>query len=253
LIFGASGFIGTHLVSAAAKRGYEVIALSRSGAAPSGAARAYAWSLGQPAPEEACRGAACAIHLAHDFDGEAGARRTFESTQQVVRQLRQVAVRRQLFFSSYSAGAHSSSLYGNTKLALERCLAEQPDVVIIRPGLVLGDGGIYGRIRRAARVLPVVPLPDGGQGRVPVIEIEQLCEWTIELAADPDAPAEANLFEPGLKSLRELVLQPSRPLMALLTLAAHLRIPLPVKADNLAGFLANQQARHAPTPRIKRS
>jgi nucleoside-diphosphate-sugar epimerase len=27
-----------------------------------------------------------------------------------------------------------------------------------------GDGGVYGRIRKWARPLPVIPLPDGGYG-----------------------------------------------------------------------------------------
>lgn len=261
LIIGASGFIGTHLVSAAATRGIEVLALTRSGAGPKGAARAFAWSFGKSVPEDACKDVVCAIHLAHDFNGEEGARCTLDSTVAIASQLQNAGVQKQLFFSSYSAGDHATSLYGKTKFSLEQALAAVPGIVIVRPGLVLGEGGIYGRIRKWARVLPFVPLPGGGWGKVPVIDIEKLCALTINLAMGADSAAEANLFERELKSLRQLVLEaaaeagrrpwilpiPAALMIGILTLAARLHIPLPVNADNLAGFLSNQSARHAST------
>lgn len=259
LIIGATGFIGRNLVSVAAAQNTEVIALSRSGVRPEGAAHAFSWSFGQPVPEGAYQGVSCAVHLAHDFDGEEGALRTIESTVAIASQLQAAGIPRQLFFSSYSAGEHASSLYGRTKFALEQALVEQ--AVIVRPGLVLGEGGIYGRIRKWARVLPFVPLPDGGQGRVPVIGVKALCELTLKLALDTAPAAEANLFEHELRSLRELVLEaaaevgrkpwivpiPAVLLTGILALAARFHIPLPVNADNLAGFMANQSATHVST------
>jgi nucleoside-diphosphate-sugar epimerase len=261
LIIGSNGFIGTHLASIAAAHNMEVIALSQSGVCPEGAVQAFAWSFGQPVPETACEGVSCAVHLAHDFNGEAGARLTITSTLAIAAQLQAAGVHRQLFFSSYSAGKHATSLYGRTKFALEEALSTRVGLVIVRPGLVLGDGGIYGRIRKWARKLPLVPLPDGGRGTVPVIKVEILCELTLKLASEPAPAAVANLFEHELKSLRELVLEAAsevnrRPwilpipgvwLIGILTLAARLHIPLPVNADNLAGFLSNQTAKHIST------
>jgi uncharacterized protein YbjT (DUF2867 family) len=261
LIIGSTGFIGTKLAAAAAARNIEVVALSRRGVRHEGVARAFAWSFGQSIPESACEGVNCAVHLAHDFDGEVGAQHTIESTLAVASQLQAAGIHRQLYFSSYSAGKHASSLYGRTKYALEDALSTKAGLVIVRPGLVLGEGGIYGRIRKWARILPLVPLPDGGRGKVPVIEIEKLCESTLKLALDSSPPSEANLFEHELKSLRELILEaaaevhrrpwilpiPAAWLIGILTLAARLRIPLPVNADNLAGFMANQLARHIST------
>ena len=133
--------------------------------------------------------------------------------------------------------------------------------VIVRPGLVLGEGGLYGRILKWARILPLIPLPDGGRGKVPVIEIEKLCDLTLKLSFEPTISLEANLFEQELRSLRELVLDaavevnrrpwilpiPAAWLISLLTLAARLCIPMPVNADNLAGFMANQSAKHLST------
>lgn len=261
LILGAAGFIGSHLVRQTAAQGHEVVALCRSGRVDGFAGRTLTWALGQPIPAAALDNVDCTVHLAHDFGGEAGARLTQEATLACIAQLRAAGVRRQLFFSSYSAGPHAASIYGRTKFAIEQRLAECADVVIVRPGLVLGDGGLYGRIRKWARRLPLMPLPDGGRGLVPVVTVERLCRETLELTSAAVPPREANLFEPCLRSLRQLVLDaaaeigrhpwvlpvPAVLVIAGLRLAALLHLSLPVNADNLSGFLANQQAQHIST------
>ena len=261
LIAGATGFIGSHLVGAGAARGHEVIALSRSGRHVRGAAKSFQWSFGHPIPAAACDGVACAINLAHDFSGVDGAGRTLEGTIAMARQLRASGVKRQIFFSSYSAGQHANSIYGKTKFAVENELASIEGMIIVRPGLVIGEGGIYGRIRKFAHKYPIIPLPDGGKGKIPVIGIEYLCGQTMKLVNEPTPPKEVNLFERDLKSLRQLVLEsagelgrrpvivavPSRIVMVALTLAEWLSLPLPVNKDSLIGFTSNREARHVPT------
>lgn len=261
LVLGSTGFIGSHLVCAAVARHMDVVTLSRQRGGTLAAVQGYSWALGQAVPQAACAGVDCAIHLAHDFNGAQGAQLTLESTTYIAAQLQAAGVARQLFFSSYSSGKHASSIYGRTKFAIEKAIENIPGVVIVRPGLVLGNGGLYGRIRKWARVLPVVPLPDGGRGTVPVIDIEKLCDLSLNLALSSAAPTEANLFEVELKSLRKLVLDAAAPcqrtpwilpipvrwLTVLLLLAAKLRIRLPVNADNLAGFMSNQSATHTST------
>jgi uncharacterized protein YbjT (DUF2867 family) len=209
----------------------------------------------------AIEGVNCAIHLAHDFKGIDGARLTLKETLANISRLRAAGIKRQIFFSSYSAGEYATSIYGRTKLAIEIGLAAADDIVIIRPGLVLGDGGIYGRILKWVK-LPLIPLPDGGYGRVPVIEVVHLCRATVRIA-EATAPArEYNLFERQPLTLRQLVLDAAaeagrKPwivpvpasLMAFgLRIAAAMRFQLPVDADNLAGFMANQVAEHIPMP-----
>ena len=261
LIIGSSGFIGAHLVRAAVASQMEVVTLSRKGDCRHGAMIGYQWEMGRTIPQAACAGVDCAIHLAHDFEGAHGAQRTLDATIAITKELHAAGVPRQLFFSSYSSGEHASSVYGRTKYAIEEAIGNIAGVVIVRPGLVLGEGGLYGRIRKWARILPVIPLPDGGQGCVPVIQIEMLGDVTLQLAMSPSAPSEANLFEMQLRSLRQLVLDaaaerqrkpwilpiPTRWLSGMLLAAARLRIRLPVNADNLAGFMSNQSATHTST------
>ncbi len=110
-------------------------------------------------------------------------------------------------------------------------------------------------------MLPVVPLPDGGHAKIAVIGIDKLCDVTLGMVTALSCPAEANLFELELTSLRELVLDaaaemgrrpyvlpvPARLLTWVLKLATWSGIRLPVNRDNLDGLLANQLASHVST------
>jgi NADH dehydrogenase len=203
----------------------------------------------------------CAIHLAHDFNGVDGARKTYEGTLRNIRLLLNADVKRQIFFSSYSAGAHATSLYGRTKYEIEKKILLLKGVSVVRPGLVIGDGGIYGRIKKWAAILPIIPLPNGGIGEVPVIGIDRLCRETLLIALNAGDVSEHNIFERQLKSLRQIVVEAAaeknrRPrILAIpavivsfcLRLAATLRVPLPITMDNVEGFLANQSAQHKST------
>ncbi len=260
LILGASGFIGSQLVREAIARKDEVVGLSRSGYVKGFSGECLKWKFGEQLPDLVLRNGKfdCAMHLAHDFSGDFGAAQTIASTINCIDGLRKAGVKRQIFFSSCSAGRHAISLYGRTKFALEQLLVPWDDLVIVRPGLVLGDGGIYGRISKMARKLPIILLPEGGRGLVPVITIERLCTEVLELAHNLSTVHEVNLFEPQLRSLRRLVEDaasesgrhptilpiPSGWMISLLKVAERMNIALPVNIDNLKGFLANQENSH---------
>ena len=254
LIIGASGFIGSNLLRYAVAMGHDPIAVCRSGTVNCFDGQVYKWQLGMSLPVIALEKIDCAVHLAHDFNGLDGALLTQEFTLKNIVELRKLGVSKQIFFSSCSASRYTNSIYGKTKMSIEEVINGWDDVVIARPGLVLGDGGIYGRIKKLAEMLPIIPLPDGGSGKVPVISIKRLCEETLMLAASSVTLKEANLFEPKLLSLRQLVLEaasksgknpwimpiPAWLVAKCLTVAEIFRIPLPVNADNLRGFLFNQ-------------
>ena len=127
-------------------------------------------------------------------------------------------------------------------------------MIIVRPGLVLGDGGLYGRIQKWARVLPIILLPNGG--KVPIIKIEKLCDLTLEIISNIESSCEINLFEKEFKTLRQIVLEaalefdrkpwvfsiPASWVNFNLISASRFHIPLPVNSGNLGGFLANQSS-----------
>jgi len=258
LISGASGFIGISLIHHFVTYGYEVIALSRSGKVEGFEGLTLEWSLGDSIPCDILKSIDVAIHLAYDFNGESGAALTEIETISFVSLLREKGVQQQIFFSSYSAGKHAKSRYGKCKHRIEMALSNFDDVSIIRPGLVLGSGGIYEKISMWAKILPIVPLPDGGVGKLPTIEIDKLCLEMTKIVQSPSFVKEANLFEPELTSLRQLVLDAAKianktpwifPLpcivfLFILKVAKLMRLPLNINEDNLVGFLGNQKAQH---------
>ena len=258
LVTGATGFIGKHLVRFLANSGHSIIALSRSGEKVGGANTQIAYMLGELPNLSSSLSIEAAIHLAHDYRSGDGANRTITGTIDLFESLVQIGVRRQIFVSSYSAGPHAQSIYGRTKGSIEALLKEEPSALIVRPGLVIGSGGIFARIASWARHWPIVPLPDGGRGVVPIIEIERLCQEIAQLCEMADPPREFNAFHESKISLRDLVLNvaredgrkplilpiPTTCLLPLLRLAEVLGVKLPVSSDSLIGFVSNQMAEH---------
>lgn len=251
LVTGASGFIGKHFSQEVTHKKHEVITLSRQLDAN------LIWKFGDVLPSNSLlQGVDYAVHLAHDFDGEKGANRTVAGTMNVIKKLRALGVKRQVFFSSLSARPNSASLYGRTKYEIEQRLVDAEDVVIIRPGLVLGNGGLYGRIQNWVRKWPIVPLPDGGVGKIHVIHIGDLCQQALSILVSVSKEREFNLFEPLSKRLSDLVKYeartakkkiviipvPSSYILFLLQLTEKTGLQLPITADNLMGFLANQSS-----------
>ena len=257
LISGSNGFIGKALISVATDMGHELIGLSRTSPLSKNNVHHIEWRFGDSLPDIKNIKIDMAIHLAHDFNGEIGANKTIEATHELACFLNRIGVSRQIYISSYSAGPYATSLYAKTKLKLESILRDVDGLVIVRPGLVLGNGGIYGRMKKWAQMFPIVPLP-ALEGKVPVIEIKKLCLELIRISDSSMTYKEVNIFEPTLVSLKKLIIDaayevgkkpliisiPITPLILILKFAEFLRIPLPIGSDNLAGFVANQASNH---------
>lgn len=266
LITGANGFIGSCLVDYLLDLKYEVVALSRSlvsNVRPG--LHGFQWALGSKVPESAALNIDCAIHLAHDFNGPDGARKTTAGTIDLMHQLASLGVAKQIFFSSYSAGEHATSVYGITKFTIEQATSRVNGITILRPGLVIGNSGIFGRIANIVKKSPIIPLPDGGAGLVPIISIDRLCYETVAIIKSHEYIAYANIFEPDFFTLKDLVEKiaksfkktififpvPAKLIVFILNgvnfLPFKLPFKLPVNGDNLTGFLANQKATHVST------
>ncbi|HEY3742719.1 MAG TPA: NAD(P)-dependent oxidoreductase, partial [Bryobacteraceae bacterium] len=130
LVTGASGFIGSALVEHL---------------------HAEAVRYREPRPLDAD----VIIHCAHDFSSGALTRNI-----ELARAL--LPARRVLYFSSCSAVPHARSEYGSTKYRVEQ-LFKDAGHTIIRPGLVIGLGGLFLRSTRPLRSARIVPLVNGGR------------------------------------------------------------------------------------------
>jgi nucleoside-diphosphate-sugar epimerase len=129
--------------------------------------------------------------------------------------------------------------------------------VIVRPGLVIGPGGLFARNMRQILRTPVIPLVDGGRDLLPLIDVDDFAA-AMTVLVESSRPGAYNLFDERLIPLGDLVdtinraaghraVRCSLPLGLadfLLRLSKRLGVPIPVDADNLRALKENQQPIH---------
>jgi len=190
VISGAAGFLGSafcrHLLAA----GYRVRGLVRNPAAAPADLVDVEWhrcELPDEIPAAAFAGGVSAlIHCAYEtrFVDAAkaravnvgGSRRLFEAA-------RAGGVERILLISSMSAHAEACSLYGLTKLEAEALLDPARDAAI-RPGHVIGEGGVFWRTAHMIRALPFIPLFFGGRQQIQTVALADVCRAVEVMLAE---------------------------------------------------------------------
>jgi nucleoside-diphosphate-sugar epimerase len=238
-ITGIRGFLGSNLAGALEARGHEVVGSSHI-------------RLGEPVDSAAFEDADTIVHCAHDFHPGAmernveGSRLLFDAGEG----------RHRIFVSSHSAREDAVGEYGISKYRIERMYLAAGETVV-RPGLVIGSGGLFGRYLRTIRNLRIIPLVDGGRDGVPVLAITDFCEAMINLIESGRRSA-FNLFNATMPSMREIVdtvlrLEGRRALVMPvpfgLTLAAvkaaeRLNVPLAFDAEGLGTLRLNRTPVH---------
>ena len=153
-----------------------------------------------------------------------------------------------IFISSLAAHSGARSSYGRQKLAIEQAL--DGNDLAIRPGLIIGAGGIFGRLVTYVRSGKPIPLVDRGQQPLQTIYLDDLLQSALQLvrsdasgyvvlAEEPATPYRA-FFEALCARLgcrNRFAHLPSSILLAATTAASRLRIPLPIERDNVLGLL----------------
>jgi nucleoside-diphosphate-sugar epimerase len=251
-ITGLNGFIARHLAAWLSERGYIVTGTSRSGTERF---HAIAWCLGDPIERTALAGVDTIIHAAHDFTPGA-MNANVKGTLAMERAAAAAGIRQQILVSSLSARPDAVSEYGRTKLAQEEHFIHCGHT-IVRPGTVLGKGGLFGKMAGMLQRFPVLPLLDGGRTRMPVIGIHDLCR-ALEAILQLNEAAQYNLYYEDMPTLGELlrllgiilgrkvlfVSVPAALLLPPLSLLRHLRIRTSVDVDNLKGYITTLTPYH---------
>jgi nucleoside-diphosphate-sugar epimerase len=251
-ITGITGFLGSSLDAAFRARGDQTAGTTQ------GSLRRPEHSqyrLGDPFDKAVLDGFNLVIHAAHDFSPDSldrnisGATRVFEAAQAC-------GVSRQIFLSSYSARPDSTSAYGQVKHAVETELRKR-GAAIVRPGLVIGNGGLFARNLRFLMRSPIVPLLEGGRNLIPVIALADFVKAMLRLPDSAQPGSEWNLFHPELITMGSLVKEtlraggaggcrplvvniPARLALISLSLANAMGLKLPVDANNLRALQSNQ-------------
>ncbi len=218
-IFGGSGFVGTQLVQALARRGYRIrVAVRRPDLAghlrPLGA-------VGQVMPiqanvrnaasvERAVKGAAIVINLVA-IGYEAGRQRfravNTTGARHIAQAARAAGAVALVHMSALGADAQSPSGYARSKaLGEAEVLAAFPEAVIVRPSIIFGQGdGFFNRYGSLARLFPVLPLL-GGKTRFQPIYVGDVADALVAAAEGRVKGGRAyELGGPEVATHRELV------------------------------------------------
>jgi nucleoside-diphosphate-sugar epimerase len=186
-ITGIGGFLGSNLARALEARGHQVMGKT---------ARVR---LGEPVDPAVFGDAETIVHCAHDFRpgtlelNVAGSGLLFEAARG----------RRRIFVSSHSAREDAAGEYGISKYRIERLYLAAGEIVV-RPGLVIGSGGLFGRTLRTVRNLRVIPLVDGGRDAVAMVAIADFSQAMVNLI-ESGADGTYNLFNANRPTMREIV------------------------------------------------
>lgn len=245
-ITGANGFLGRALTRRLLTSGAEVCALSRQPVTESPAAW-HAYDLAQNGPVN-LPPVDTVVHAAFAMgSGGTALERLNETAALRLRDAARAQGAHFIFISSMSAHAAAVSSYGRAKWRIEQSLDQSVDT-IVRPGLVIGPGGVYARMLTSVRAAPCLPLFYGGRQPLQPITIDDLVEALQRIIAQR-ITGSYNLGQPHPLTIREfyqyimathgwhrpLIPIPGDLSLACLRLTEKLGIRLPLTAENLLG------------------
>ena len=242
-VFGASGFLGRHVVLALARRGYRIRAAVRrpdlaehlqplggvGQIMPVQANLRYRWSV-----DRAVEGADAVVNLVGIL--YQSGRQSFDAVQgfgprAIAEAARAAGLNGIVHVSAIGADAASPAAYARTKAAGEAGVLETlPDSVILRPSIVFGpEDDFFNRFAAMARMSPVLPLVGGGVTKfqpVYVGDVAAAIAKAVDGGCKPGTVYE--LGGPEVKSFKECL-----ELMLEITRRKRLLLPLPFGAAEM--------------------
>lgn len=254
VITGANGFIGSCLVEHFAGKGWNVVGLVREMKKSSQPNVSYvAYSLGDPVDDSIFGETDYFIHAAYIKQGPSQSAASVHvanvhGAEILLEAARKHRVKLSVFISSLSSKENAASTYGQQKYAIEKLFADTHGA-IVRPGLVIGNGGLLQQILQFMRSKHLVPLIDGGKQPLQIIAIYDLVSGIEKIVtglqrstfniAYPTPYIYKNIYETIGRSLKVkfiFIPIPSALLLHFMRLAGKLHINLPLKEDNLLGL-----------------
>ena len=217
-VFGASGFVGRHVVRALLKRGWRVRAAVRrpnlaghlqplgmvGWVQPIQANVRYRWSV-----DRAVTGADVVVNLVGILN-ESG-RQRFDAVQDfgaraIAEAARAARVGQLIHVSAIGADADSPSAYARSKAAGEAAVLETlPGAIVFRPSIQFGpEDSFFNRFAALARILPALPLFGGGHTRFQPVFVGDVARAVAD-AVDGKVPSGRTyeLGGPEIKTFRE--------------------------------------------------
>lgn len=242
-VFGASGFLGRHVVLALARRGYRIRAAVRrpdlaehlqplggvGQIMPVQANLRYRWSV-----DRAVEGADAVVNLVGIL--YQSGRQSFDAVQgfgprAIAEAARAAGLNGIVHVSAIGADAASPAAYARSKAAGEAGVLETlPDSVILRPSIVFGpEDDFFNRFAAMARMSPVLPLVGGGVTKFQPVYVGDVAAAVAKAVDGGCKPGTVyELGGPEVKSFKECL-----ELMLEITLRKRLLLPLPFGAAEM--------------------
>jgi NADH dehydrogenase len=244
-VFGASGFLGRHIVQALARRGYRVRAAVRRpdlathlqplGAVgqimPVQANLRYRWSV-----DRAVAGADAVVNAVGIL--APSGKQSFDAVQAfgpraIAEAARAAGLDRITHISAIGADADSSSAYARSKAVGEAGVLETlPGSVILRPSIVFGpEDDFFNKFAGMARMSPVLPLLGGGDTKFQPVYVCDVAE-AVARSVDGELAAGAiyELGGPEVKSFRDCLEDTLE-----VTLRSRVLLPIPFPVASAMG------------------
>lgn len=254
-ITGINGFIGSALAKALLHRGHEVVgsvsAKEKLEAVAGHSISSYVLRINEEFDAAILKDIDVLVHCAYDLrKGKSVV--NLEGTKKLVQAAMDQGVKWQIYLGSYSAHERATSEYGKTKFELEKFFLSLGQIVV-KPGLVIGNGGIFLKMSDFVQRFPVAPLIDGGRGKLTIVSISDLTSSLVQLIENPK-PGCFRLYNDEQVTFKEVMAEvkkaggfktvmipvPYQLVYAGLWISSKLKLPLQMDTGNLKGFQANQ-------------
>ena len=205
-ITGINSFVGSNLATYFSSHGYmvkgSVSDLSKASPLKKLWTEVTQIKLGQSISEDSIpNDVTVVIYAAHDKNIPAN---NIESNKSIYKIAEKKGCQQHIFISSLSASTDNQTDYGRVKLELETFFSQRKNGLVVRPGLVIGNGGLYLNMNSFVKANRLVPLPDGGIYKMAIIEVDVLAEC-LKLLIQNKSVGFYNLYQTQLITLREIV------------------------------------------------
>jgi nucleoside-diphosphate-sugar epimerase len=207
-ITGANGFLGNAIVRHFAARDYRVLALVRylpfaQDAVPGVTYRRY--DLLKTLDENEFDGVDYFVHCAYTRRESRyqGLEVNRFSCEEILRLNQKRPFKKLIYLSSVQATKSAPSFYGRMKFETER-LFNKENMVVLKAGMVVGDGGIVRLVRRIVNISPVIPLIEKGEQKIYYVGLNDFLS-VVEKCTQSDVHGEIVLCQPKPVLFKDIV------------------------------------------------
>ena len=250
LITGVNGFIANNLAKHLYKNNHEVYGTSSKDINNSSCKETFRLKIGDKLDIKDIN-FDWVIHCV--YDKNLTIKENTGSTISWAKELKSRGVKNQLFISSISAISGNDSEYSLIKQKTEQWFLSN-NMNVIRPGLVVGDGGLFKQMIKKVISFPVMPLVNAGNSDVKLIGIKDLISKINNILDRTLAHKEINIFYSNKFILKDVLIGLSKfygkkiffinipffIIFSIVKVLEILKINIGVTSQNIKGLVSNE-------------